>query len=170
MQLKVTGTGEVTVWSSEMSVTLGATGDKEEAAQRKEREGTNNNTSKRYPAIPTVALIALSYLPTLRWLPNGSHYKWTVVSRADSTQSVGVLSTSLTARVRPEVPQSAFGGVLSHLIKIPLNDLHSTMSCVVSEELAPTPLEAAQVMVAKALSLITLVALRVLVTLSVVMF
>ena len=47
-----------------------------------------------------------------------------------------------------------------------LNDLHSTMSCVVSEELAPTPLEAVQVMVAKALSLTTLVALRVLVTLS----
>ena len=40
------------------------------------------------------------------------------------------------------------------------------MSCVLSEELAPTPLEAVQVMVAKALSLITLVALRVLVTLS----
>ena len=45
------------------------------------------------------------------------------------------------------------------------NDLHSTMSCVLSEELAPTPLEAVQVMVAKALSLITLVTLRVLVTL-----
>ena len=45
-------------------------------------------------------------------------------------------------------------------------NLHSTMSCVLSEELAPTPLEAVQVMVAKALSLITLVALRVLVTLS----
>ena len=40
------------------------------------------------------------------------------------------------------------------------------MSCVLSKELAPTPLEAVQVMVAKALSLITLVALRVLVTLS----
>ena len=38
------------------------------------------------------------------------------------------------------------------------------MSCVLSEELAPTPLEALQVMVAKALSLITLVALRVLVS------
>ena len=35
-----------------------------------------------------------------------------------------------------------------------------------SEELAQTPLEAVQVMVAKALSLITLVVLRVLVTLS----
>ena len=45
-------------------------------------------------------------------------------------------------------------------------NLHSTMTCVLSEELAPTPLEAVQVMVAKALSLITLVALRVLVTLS----
>ena len=40
------------------------------------------------------------------------------------------------------------------------------MSCVLSEELAPTPLEAVQVMVAKTLSLITLVTLRVLVTLS----
>ena len=40
------------------------------------------------------------------------------------------------------------------------------MSCVLSEELAPTPLEAVQVMVAKALSLIALVTLRVLVTLS----
>ena len=46
------------------------------------------------------------------------------------------------------------------------SDSHSTMSCVVSEELPPTPLEAVQVMVAKALSLITLVTLRVLVTLS----
>ena len=40
------------------------------------------------------------------------------------------------------------------------------MSCVLSEELAPTPLEAEQVMVPNALSLITLVILRVLVTLS----
>ena len=47
-----------------------------------------------------------------------------------------------------------------------MSNLHSTMSCVVSEELAPTPLEAVQVMVAKALSLVTLVTLRVLVTLS----
>ena len=46
------------------------------------------------------------------------------------------------------------------------NDLHSTMSCVLLEELALTPLEAVQVMVANALSLITLVTLRVLVTLS----
>ena len=43
------------------------------------------------------------------------------------------------------------------------------MSGVLSEELVPTPLEAVQVMVAKALSLITLVALRVLVTLNAVM-
>ena len=47
-----------------------------------------------------------------------------------------------------------------------MSNLHSTMSCVLSEELAPTALEAVQVMVAKALSLITLVTLRVLVTLS----
>ena len=40
------------------------------------------------------------------------------------------------------------------------------MSCVLSEELAPTTLDAEQVMVANALSLITLVILRVLVTLS----
>ena len=46
-------------------------------------------------------------------------------------------------------------------------NLHSTMSCVLSEELAPTPLDAVQVIVAKALSLVTLVALRVLVTLKV---
>ena len=45
------------------------------------------------------------------------------------------------------------------------NDSHSTMNCVLSEELAPTPLEAVQVMVAKALSLITLETLSVLVTL-----
>ena len=56
-------------------------------------------------------------------------------------------------------------GVLSHM-----SNSHSTMSCVLSEELAPTPLEAVQVMVAKALSLITLVTLRVLVTLSFLMF
>ena len=56
--------------------------------------------------------------------------------------------------------------VLSHLFTLSLTDSHSTMSCVLSEELAPTPLEAVQVMVAKALSLITLVTLRVLVTLS----
>ena len=43
------------------------------------------------------------------------------------------------------------------------------MSCVLSEELAPTPLEAVQVMVANVLSLITLVTLRVLVMLSSVM-
>ena len=73
---------------------------------------------------------------------------------------------TLTARVGPVLPQSAFGFVLSHLITLSLNDLHSTMSCVLSEELAPTPLEAVQVMVAKVLSLITLVTLRVLVTLS----
>ena len=54
----------------------------------------------------------------------------------------------------------------SHLIPHSLNNLHSTMSCVLSEESLPTPLEALQVMVAKALSLITLVTLRVLVTLS----
>ena len=94
-----------------------------------------------------------------------------MVSRADSAQSVGVLPTS----------QNSYGGTststgciylcsLTPLITLPLNDSHSTMSCVLSEELAPTPLEAVQVMVAKALSLVTLVALRVLVTLSVVMF
>ena len=56
--------------------------------------------------------------------------------------------------------------ILSHLFTLSLTDSHSTMSCVLSEELAPTPLEAVQVMVANALSLITLVTLRVLVTLS----
>ena len=58
MQLKETGAGEVTIWLAEMAVTIGGT-DEEEAAQRKEREGTNNSR-KRYPAISTVAL---SYLP-----------------------------------------------------------------------------------------------------------
>ena len=61
MQLKETGAGEVTVWLAEMSVTIGGT-DEGEAAQRKEREGINNNTRNRYPAIPTAAL---SDLPTL---------------------------------------------------------------------------------------------------------
>ncbi len=46
------------------------------------------------------------------------------------------------------------------------NDLHSMTSCVLSEESEPTALEAVQVMVANALSLVTLVALRALVTLS----
>ena len=46
------------------------------------------------------------------------------------------------------------------------NDLHNTMSCVLSEESEPTSLEAVQVMAGKALSLVTLVALRMLVTLS----
>ena len=54
-----------------------------------------------------------------------------------------------------------------HMPLIGTLNLHSTMSCVLSEELAPTPLDAVQVMVAKALSLVTLVALRVLVTLKV---
>ena len=58
MQLKETGAGEVTVWLAEMSVTFGATGDEEEAAQRKEREGTNN-TRKRYPAIPLLLCLTL---------------------------------------------------------------------------------------------------------------
>ena len=50
--------------------------------------------------------------------------------------------------------------------KTSTNDLQSTTSCVLSEESEPTPLEAVQVMMGKALSLVTLVALRVLVTLS----
>ena len=53
------------------------------------------------------------------------------------------------------------------LITTATNDLHSTMSWVLSEELAPTPLEAVQVMVAKELSLITLVSMRSLVTLNI---
>ena len=44
--------------------------------------------------------------------------------------------------------------------------VHSTMSCVLSEELAPTPLETVQVMVAKALSLLILVSMRSLVMLN----
>ena len=49
---------------------------------------------------------------------------------------------------------------------ISAHNLHNTMTLALSEELVPTPLEAVQVMMAKALSLITLVALRVLVTLN----
>ena len=52
------------------------------------------------------------------------------------------------------------------LIGTNTHNLHNTMSCVLSDELAPTPLEAVQVIMAKALSLVTLVALRVLVTLN----
>ena len=48
---------------------------------------------------------------------------------------------------------------------ISAHNLHNTMTLALSEELVPTPLEAVQVMMAKVLSLITLVALRVLVTL-----
>ena len=73
---------------------------------------------------------------------------------------------TLTARVGQVLPLCTCGCVLSHLITLSLNDSHSTMSCVLSEELTPTPLEPVQVMVAKALSLITLVTVRVLVTLS----
>ena len=43
MQLKKTGAGEVTFWSSEMLVTMGATGE-DEATQRKERVGNHHNT------------------------------------------------------------------------------------------------------------------------------
>ena len=91
MQLKETGAGEVTVWLAELSATIGGTEEEEEAAQSKEREGTNNNARKRYPAIPHCHLVLSAYST---WLPNGSHYKWTVVSRADNAQGVGVLSTS----------------------------------------------------------------------------
>ena len=54
--MKETGAGEVTFWSSEMLVTMGATDEEEEATQRKEREGTNNNTPKRHPAITTTSI------------------------------------------------------------------------------------------------------------------
>ena len=56
MQLKETGSGEVTTWLAEIAVTMGATDEGEEAAQRKERGGCNHNTRKRHPAIPTVVL------------------------------------------------------------------------------------------------------------------
>ena len=63
MQLKETGAGEVTSWLAEMLVTMGATGEGEEAAQRKERERANHNMKKRHPAIPTVVLfIWLHYM------------------------------------------------------------------------------------------------------------
>ena len=47
MQSKETGAGEVTVWLAEMLVTMGATGEEEEAAERKERKGTNHSACKR---------------------------------------------------------------------------------------------------------------------------
>ena len=53
------------------------------------------------------------------------------------------------------------------LITRSTNNLHSTMSWVLSEELAPTPFEAVQVIVAKELSIITLVSMRSLVILNV---
>ena len=63
MQLKETGSGEVTSSLAEILVTLGATGEGEEAAQRKERETTNHNTRKRHLAILTVVLsIWLHYM------------------------------------------------------------------------------------------------------------
>ena len=39
MQLRETGAGEVTSWSSEMLATIGRTGNEEKAAQREERDG-----------------------------------------------------------------------------------------------------------------------------------
>ena len=144
MQLKETGAGEVTVWLAEMSVTIGGT--EEEAAQRKEREKALTTTlvkgTQPSPLLP--CLICLLYVAS----------KWESL-QVDSgqqgrqcTKCGCAAHLTLTARVGPVLPQSAFGGVLSHLITLPLNDLHSTMSCVLSEELAPTPLEAVQVMVA----------------------
>ena len=60
MQLTKTGAGLVTVWLVEMSVTIGGT-DEEEAAERKEREGTNN-TRKRYPAISPLLPCLSAYI------------------------------------------------------------------------------------------------------------
>ncbi len=54
----------------------------------------------------------------------------------------------------------------SHTYARSTNDLHTVMSWVLSEELALPPLEAVHVIVAKTLSLITLVALSMLVTLN----
>ena len=67
MQLKETGTGEVTVWLAEMAVTIGGT-DEEEAVWRKEREGTDKTTivkgTQPSPLLP--CLICLLYLAS-KW-------------------------------------------------------------------------------------------------------
>ena len=105
MHLKETGAGEVTVWLAEMLVTLGATDEEQEAAQRNERGRTNHNTCERLPAHYLsnsfmTSHTALSYLSTLRtWLPNGRHYTaylytYTSGQFTGSTQSVGALYTS----------------------------------------------------------------------------
>ena len=65
-----------------MLVTMGATGEEEEAAQRKERERANHNMRKRHLAILTVVLFI--------WL----YYKWSVVSGADSTQDCACTASS----------------------------------------------------------------------------
>ena len=151
MQLKETGAGEVTVWLAEMAVTIGGT-DEEEAAQRKERRAlTTTLVTGTQPSPMLPCLICLVYLAS----------KWESL-QVDSgqqgrqyTKCVCAVQLKLTAWVGPVLPQCAFTCVLSHLIKLSLDDLHSTMSCVLSE-LAPTPLEAVQVMLAKVISLITL--------------
>ena len=47
MQLKETGSGEVTVWLAEMAVTIGGTGEAG-VIQRKEKESINHHTCNRY--------------------------------------------------------------------------------------------------------------------------
>ena len=90
MQLKETGTGEVTVWLAEMSVTIGGT--EEEAAQRKEREKALTTTlvkgTQPSPLLP--CLICLLYVAS-KW---ESLQVDSVSSRADSAQGVGVLPIS----------------------------------------------------------------------------
>ena len=66
--------------------------DKEEAAQKEKAltttlvKGTLETGTQPSPLLPCLSAYST-------WLPNGSHYKWTVVSRADSAQGVGVLPT-----------------------------------------------------------------------------
>ena len=89
MQLKETGAGEVTVWLSEMSVTIGGT-DEEEPAQRKEREAlTTTLVTATQPSPLLPCLICLHYVAS-KW----ESLQVESVSRADSTQSVSVLPTS----------------------------------------------------------------------------
>ena len=100
MQLKKTGSGEVTSWLAEMAVTAGAT-----TWDRK-------------------------YLSAI--IDDKVHvFEYTSHCRKGFTH----------------MPQC-----------IRKNYLHCTMSCVLSEELASTPLEAVQVIMVKALSLVTRVA------------
>ena len=100
-------------------------------------EGTEVETSSRWPD---------HFLPQDNVIKNGGRH----------------LATILLTQAQTDTPQLKFR--FTHVTSNTHN-LHNIMSCVLSEELAPTPLEAVQVMMAKALSLITLMVLSMLMTL-----